>query len=144
MPGRPNTWHNGEPPTTDRYLGSRVESGTAGAVVVCSVTHGTAAFFINAQVSQADRNFAIAGSVSASTTIPGAFEGTGIVQFSDVQTGLMETITGRTCTITVDATQDIAARRVWGNSQCAAVGDPNRPAQTCSAAGHFVFENCTQ
>ena len=137
---------DGSAPTTDTFLGDRVEDGIASATVQCTVAASGSGFSVDANVTQGNRGLQVIGTVAPSATSPGGYEGSGTVLHYDAQTGPLQTLPGATCTITVDVTQDIAAGHVWGNWVCPAdtFGDPTAPGVVCSAEGHFVFENCAQ
>jgi len=129
---------DGSQPTTDRYLGTRVEDGD-GADVDCEVAERSGGTYTLAGYAQeGQRRLNLAAQLGPSDA--GGFIGTGTVYHYAAATGALQSMID--CTFTVNPDQDVAPGRIWGNFQCDQVGDPNLPAVRCAAEGNYVFENC--
>jgi len=127
----------GTQPTTDRYLGARVEDGQDDADVDCQVAASGEGYIVAAYVQQGQRRLNLAADL---LPFGGAsYTGPATVTHYASETGALSSQTD--CTASVNPDQDVAPGRIWGNFACD-VGDPNQPTVRCTAEGSFAFENC--
>jgi hypothetical protein len=133
---------SGGQPTSQSYLGARVEDGKGGADVDCDVGKEGSGYRIQATAQEGNRSFTVTAMLAQSSEEGQKYSGLGTVyQFDGTQSVNLQSDTD-TCSITVLDNQDIANGRVWGNFDCANVHPPRSPGVQCAAHGSFVFENC--
>jgi hypothetical protein len=137
--------------TSELQIGSAlsgVKDGTAGTMVVCSVTPSGSQFNVMVQVQSSGGGFAVQG------TMPAAGNGTGIItQLIFGQVGAEMTYGDNSCSVTMannnpgNTTPDfpggaaIAGGKVWATVTCEKMTTGGQPG-ICEGVLTFRMENC--
>lgn len=124
--------------TTATQPGTRIQDGSGGASVTCSVQKTGDGYQIEAEIQQGSTSASLFGSVS-----PGEAPAEG----NDAVLGFYHPdsthVEGTACRLSVSAGQRIQPGAVWGTVSCVDARKPST-GQTCNVAMDFVFENCSK
>jgi hypothetical protein len=140
LTGIPDDIGNPPPDSANSEIGIRVEDGSEGVAVVCSVKAQTGGFFVvKATVASSDPD--VAFSINGSVDTLGV--GTAVIGLSTrALPADVLSPTNIPCTLQVVSNNGLAFKpgALWARFQCTSLVSP--PTYNCAVSGETVLENC--
>ncbi len=151
-----NCKHSGGLFSVGAFANTALDPNATSSVVKDGDSFGQGTASVSCSVKAAGDGFDVAASVALSGATGGLFriEGKLKPNTTEDQSGVYAIFTGRlsngnyeqkdrTCIVSFEGAQGVAAGRVWGDIECPTAEDTTAKS-TCRAVAEFRFENCDQ